>query len=457
MAQNVTLVPPGANDHRVIEIDSGTTDASAGGIAFDIPRPQVQVQMAQRAPPQQQPQQLQQPQQRRPPQQRFYRQPPPPPSPSPMPPQPEELNDFANPHKIDDSPEEEEGSPEEFEEQQQYDEHQEYDEQPEGYEYPPTPMQPALQPLPPFQTLEDERADLMFRLQRASKNGINVRSNFSWNADIRELRVEAARARAEQEISTSIAFQRHMLMMICTGLEFANKHWSYFDLELDGWSTSMMDDIGKFDVIFEKLHKKHAGNFNLPPELQLIFMIGGSAITWSMIAKSAKQSAKDRSKKRQRRYDSSDSSDSESDRERERRKYAKPRSPPQTRNPPPKPNKPNQRREMQGPGFDPSGLVGGLGGLSGLSGAFPQVPVPDLRPKFSRPGKVTVTEIEASPDDNSDRLSDVPSEDLDDVPSSFGGSPTESTENTKVVEVPEQKKKRAPRKKAADTKKVVVI
>ena len=453
MAQNnVTLHRPDGNETRGL-VDVSNDPAGFDGLDFDIPRPQQQ---------QQQPQ--------------FYAPPPPPqqqrppPPPQQLPPQPEELNDFANPNKIEDSPAAGESPEMMMDDFNEYgDEY--YDDQQAPQQHQQAP--PQIQPLPPFETLEEERADLMYKLQRASRSGIQVRS-FGWNADIREMRAEVGRAKAEQEVDASIAFQRQILMTICTGMEFANKRFAYLDLELDGWSENMMDDIGKFDTVFEKLHKKHAGRMNIPPELQLVFMIGGSALTWHLVSKSRKsrtideEMSKKRSKKKRKKSRQYDSDSDESERSRLRKKYAKPAK--------------TSGKEMRGPGFDVGGMMGGMGGIGGLTGMLPQVPVPNLNPQmFSRQPtlrRVTSPESDApspapsdvpsdapSPapsDAPSERLSDIPSE-LDDVPSTFGDddfglSLAEEPGTEKVFAIAEEKpKKKGPGRPKKDASKKIVI
>lgn len=457
MAQsNVTLVrPDGTEPSRELQVDAEEFDFDVG---FDLPAPKQQAPPAPRGPPP------------------VARPPPPMMRPPPQQQQPqlraEDLNDFANPNKIEDSPEPEEYEDDEPQYEEQYEE--DYEEEPQYYQQQQQPQIPQIQPLPPFETLEDERADLMYKLQRASRSGVSVRT-FGWNADIREMRAEATRVKAEQEVDASIAFQRQILMTMCTGLEFANKKFAYLDLELDGWSESMMDDLGKFDTVFEKLHKKHAGRMNIPPELQLIFMIGGSAMTWHLVASSRKRSTiNEKKKKRVRQVSSSESessseddSDTESERSKLRRRYAKPAKKP--------------KKEMRGPGFDVGGMMGGLGGLGGMGGLgglassmLPQPPVPHRAPQATRrPPKQKqieefvsdVSEDDASQEDDdvseeSERLSDIPSEDLEDVPSEDLDSPEEEEEENdeKVINFEEPPKKRRGRQpKKADPKTVVVI
>ena len=500
MAQNVTLVRPDGNEPRdVVDFDAG--DDLDFDVAFEMPR-RAPPASAVPPPPQwpQQPRQMPQPQPQRRPQPR------PPPQQTPLPPpQPEELNDFANKNKIDDSLEMEQ-SPGEFE--QDFNEQEDFQ---DDDDLGPQQYRPVeIEPLPPFETLEDERADLMFKLQRSARNGIQTRP-FGYNADIRELRSEVARAKAEHDVNASIAFQRQILMTICSGLEFANRKFSYMDLELDGWSESMMDDIGKYDNVFEKLHAKHASRMSIPPEIQLIMMIGGSAMTWhltkTMMGGGKKAIEKTKPKRRRARSPSSsesedeseasESEDDESPRERERRMYSRAAPPPKKKRPGrPRPGRrakspqrrqgQNQRREpveMRGPGFD----VGSMMGLGGLAGSIlPQVPVPDLAPRFTRdkpaqkrpvieelPSTRSEAEAEAEApsaapsDSGSERLSDIPS-DLDDVPSDLdvpsdadgpGPQPKNNPKNnqTKVIEFSDAPKKRGRPSKKAEPKNVIVI
>lgn len=430
---NITLSRPDGNEARdTVEVSSAHPRLDIG---FDLPVKKPPVPVAPPAPVKPQP-------------------------PQPPIPQPEELNDFANPNKIEDSPELDLESPgmdgmdDPYAEDYEEDFRDNYQQQ----------QPPQVQPLPPFETLEDERADLMYKLQRAARAGIQVRT-FGWNADIREIRAEAGRVKAEQEVDASIAFQRQILMTICTGLEFANKRFAYLDLELDGWSENMMDDIGKFDTVFEKLHKKHAGRMNIPPELQLVFMIGGSALTWHLVAKSRKSRTIDEEKERKRRKksrkrdryaDDSDSDSDESERSRLRRKYSRPKKQPQ------------QQKEMKGPGVDVGQMMGGLPGMM-----MPPVPMPDIMPMLTRampppaPKKPPVVEEvpespqvseELSPeDDESERLSDIPSEALDDVPSEFGNSPQFVDERVIDIQQKEPPKRGRPKKNATSNKKVIVI
>ena len=94
--------------------------------------------------------------------------------------------------------------------------------------------------------------------------------------------MEFDRLKKDREVDVSIRFQRKMLMAIITGIEFLNDKFDPFDANLDGWSENVNDGIGDYDDIFEELHDKYQGKANLPPELKLMFALGGSAFMFHL-------------------------------------------------------------------------------------------------------------------------------------------------------------------------------
>ena len=42
-----------------------------------------------------------------------------------------------------------------------------------------------------------------------------------------------------------------MLMAIVSGLEYANKRFDPFSIELDGWSENVFENIEDFNTVFE--------------------------------------------------------------------------------------------------------------------------------------------------------------------------------------------------------------
>ncbi len=157
------------------------------------------------------------------------------------------------------------------------------DEEEEMYdqEMPGGPM-PEQQPSEGYKTIEDEKADLLNKLARLQKKGFSPNKKFGTHTDIEELRTEYKRIVYGIEADQSIKFQRRMLMACVSGLEFLNKRYDPFDVHLDGWSESMMENIDDYDGVFEELYAKYRDKVSMAPEIKLLMMVGGSAMMFHL-------------------------------------------------------------------------------------------------------------------------------------------------------------------------------
>ena len=48
-----------------------------------------------------------------------------------------------------------------------------------------------------------------------------------------------------------------MLIACTTGLEFMNKKYNPFEIQLDGWSENVMENVEDYDEVFEELYVKY--------------------------------------------------------------------------------------------------------------------------------------------------------------------------------------------------------
>jgi hypothetical protein len=133
-----------------------------------------------------------------------------------------------------------------------------------------------------FRTIEEEKQDLLYKLYRSQSKGIHVTKKYNVNSDIHELRNEVKRITRELDVKSSLRFSRRSLMAIITGLEYLNKTVDPFDLKLDGWSDSIMENIDDYDNVFEKLHDKYSNSISVAPEIELLMLIGGSAFMFNL-------------------------------------------------------------------------------------------------------------------------------------------------------------------------------
>jgi hypothetical protein len=73
-----------------------------------------------------------------------------------------------------------------------------------------------------------------------------------------------------------------MLIACVTGLEFLNKRYNPFEIQLEGWSESVMENVDDYDGVFEELYVKYRSKVTVAPEIKLIMMLGGSAMMFHL-------------------------------------------------------------------------------------------------------------------------------------------------------------------------------
>jgi Family of unknown function (DUF5767) len=133
-----------------------------------------------------------------------------------------------------------------------------------------------------YATIEDEKADLLNKITRLIKKGIPSSARLTIYSDIEEIRTEYKRMMYSIEVDRSIKFQRRILVACVTGLEYLNDKFDPFDLELNGWSQNMMENIDDYDGVFEELYNKYKTKVAVAPEVKLIMMVGGSAMMFHL-------------------------------------------------------------------------------------------------------------------------------------------------------------------------------
>jgi hypothetical protein len=232
------------------------------------------------------------------------------------------------------------------------------------------------QPSPGFKSIDDEKADILNKLQRFSqKKGLRVNARLTMYSSIDELRSEIKRIRYSVEVDQSVKFSRRMMVAMVTGLEFMNKRYDPFDLKLEGWSESMMENVEDYDEVFEELFIKYRSSVSVPPEVKLIMMVGGSGMMFHLsnsMFKSLVPNVNDVMKQNPDLMANMMSA------------VQTTMGNPAAARPPPSVN-PGGRREMQGPGVDLGAMMGQLGGGFGVppppvntfTGDVDQGPAPD--------------------------------------------------------------------------------
>ena len=152
-----------------------------------------------------------------------------------------------------------------------------YDDEPMG-----GGMSQEEQPSKGYTSIDEEKVDLINKLGRLEKKGFTVNKRLNAYSNIDELRSEVKRITYSIDVEQSIRFSRRMLVACVTGLEFLNKRYNPFEIQLEGWSESVMENVDDYDGVFEELYVKYRSKVNVAPEVKLIMMLGGSAMMFHL-------------------------------------------------------------------------------------------------------------------------------------------------------------------------------
>lgn len=319
-----------------------------------------------------------------------------------------------------------------------------------------------LRPSDGFRSLDEERADILCKLNRLKRQGmIGVRS-FGIASDIREMRAELERVRTEIDLDASLRWQRKMLMACVSTMEFANRRWNPFDLQLNGWSENVMESITDYDRVFERLFFKYRSKVSMPPEAELLLTVGTSAFMFHLTSTMFKKESQNPAFMEQMAKAMAAAQAAQAAAQQQQQPAAAQPTPQQDDG-----ETAGGRREIRGPGaMDFSAFLGG-GAMPPVS-SMPPAPIssravfqeqkdhvaaPDKRPK-----KRKASDASSDEDDGSEfgsRLSDVVSEDLASIPDDLSSVNDDEPAGLKTVTIRTGSK--AGQKGGGKPKKVVMI
>jgi hypothetical protein len=114
------------------------------------------------------------------------------------------------------------------------------------------------------------------------KHRVELSKKYTLESNLNEMKAEYETIVADLEKQNSVQFQTKMLMAFVTGIEYLNKKFDPFDVDLDGWGEGLNENVGEYDEVFAELHEKYKSKAKMAPELKLLFMLGGSAVMTHM-------------------------------------------------------------------------------------------------------------------------------------------------------------------------------
>ena len=220
---------------------------------------------------------------------------------------------------------------------------------------------------------EEEKQELLIKLQQLESKGVRLSRSFSMKSKLDDIKFEFESQKAVIEQEESVKFMQNALITFTHGVEIMNKKFDPIGAKLSGWSGSVMEDIGSYEGIFERLHEKYKGSVEMAPELELLMTLAQSAFMFHLMESMFKGALPNLRSNIQ-----SDPNLMQG------LMGATARAADQTNNQ--RQNNPqpsNSQPTMSGPSFDIAGMMGplmsglmggmggGMGGLGGLGGAMP--------------------------------------------------------------------------------------
>ena len=127
-----------------------------------------------------------------------------------------------------------------------------------------------------------EKKKLIKRIKRLMRKGYEPSKAPTSNMSLQILREELESLEDERSLDASIKWQQKMVMGASAGVELLNHVYNPLDIQLDGWSESVFENLGEYDEIFEELHEKYKDSIAVEPELKLLGTFVGSGVMFHL-------------------------------------------------------------------------------------------------------------------------------------------------------------------------------
>lgn len=130
---------------------------------------------------------------------------------------------------------------------------------------------------------EQEKHDLLIKLIQLENKGVKLTRSFNMKSPIDDIRFEVQRQQSLIQEEESVKFMRNALITFVHGVEIMNSKFDPIGAKLNGWSNSVMEDIGSYEGIFQRLHEKYRGSVEMAPELELLLTLAQSAFMFHLM------------------------------------------------------------------------------------------------------------------------------------------------------------------------------
>ena len=146
-----------------------------------------------------------------------------------------------------------------------------------------TEPQPKISPENQFIKEEELKQEYLIKLIGLEAKGVKLSKTFSMKTPLAEIKFEYDKQKNLQERYQSVDFMKNCLVTLVSGVEMLNNRYDPIGAKLNGWSETIIENMGSYETIFEKLHEKYRGSVELAPELELLFTLISSAFMYHMM------------------------------------------------------------------------------------------------------------------------------------------------------------------------------
>lgn len=131
----------------------------------------------------------------------------------------------------------------------------------------------------------ESKRECLMEIRRLRTDGAWFARPYTFEDNIPEMKQAIEMARIElsdkQTVvrnKAGIKTARRVLLAGVSILEFLHRKWNPLRLHLDGFGEYVMGNIDDYDNVFQRLIEKYQGSGQMPPEIELVVMLGTSAV-----------------------------------------------------------------------------------------------------------------------------------------------------------------------------------
>lgn len=126
--------------------------------------------------------------------------------------------------------------------------------------------------------LRIKKKELLLKLHDAEQNGYQVSGKYNLKSDLEDLEAEYELYEKRMEQNAMVDFLQDGLMLIIKGIEMFNGMYKPMGVNLNGLSDKIYDRRDQLEHVLKRLAIKYSGGTEMPPELSLLFIIGGAMV-----------------------------------------------------------------------------------------------------------------------------------------------------------------------------------